>query len=148
MGSSRSYVSMYLSLCLSVSLSLCLFGHPHRFLTKICAARNCVQRIRLQATGSNTLSGSIICPSLHPSVYYYAGLLQFLHLYSIVLVLEMITITITITSLRVQGCYEFIPTLGSEEALWGPVEIIYPSISLFICMSVCLYLRLVICIVF
>ena len=59
-------------ICLSISLSLCLyvsiFGLPHCFLAIICATHNCAQRMRPQATGSNPLSGSIICPSVCPSI--------------------------------------------------------------------------------
>ena len=55
------YVSGCLSLCLSVSLPVC----PHCFLVIIRVVRNCVQRIWLQATLSNPLSGSIILLNLH-----------------------------------------------------------------------------------
>ena len=55
-------------LYLSVRLSVSLYGCPHQFLAIIHAARNCAQRMRPQATGSNSLSGSIICPSVRASV--------------------------------------------------------------------------------
>ena len=62
---------IYMSVCLSISLSLRLSvsvsGHPRRFLVIIRAARNCMQRMQTQATESNPLSGSIIFPSVHPS---------------------------------------------------------------------------------
>ena len=80
-GFSRDYIyvrlSLYLSvslyLCLSVSLSLCLsaslYDHTCRYLSIISSASNYAQRMRPQATGSNTLSGSIIFPSVRPSVH-------------------------------------------------------------------------------
>ena len=52
----------YVYVSLSISLSSCL----RQFLAIICAERNCVQSIQLQATGSNPLSGSIIFSSIHP----------------------------------------------------------------------------------
>ena len=68
-------------LCLSVPMSVC----PCRFLTIIRTACNFLQRMRTQATGSNPLSGIIICPSVRPSflpsVRSSAGLFQFLYLY-------------------------------------------------------------------
>ena len=86
-GSSWAYMSVSLhiclvelicpSLCLSVYLSLCPVVLVDFWRSKR-AARNCAQRMRPQATGSNPLSGSIICPSVRSS----AGLLQFLYLYS------------------------------------------------------------------
>ena len=71
--SSRSYIS--------VSVSIYLAGCPRKFLEIIRAARNCVQRMRLQSMVSNPLSGSIICPSVHMSVRSSAGLLHFFYLY-------------------------------------------------------------------
>ena len=64
---SRLYVrlSVYLSLRLSVSLYLCTVACV-TFWRSNRAARNCVQRMRPQATGSNPLSVSIICPSVRP----------------------------------------------------------------------------------
>ena len=59
---SSLYVRLYL--CVSSSLS----GHPRCFLEIIHAAHNCAQSMWSQAMGSNTLSGSIICPSVRPSV--------------------------------------------------------------------------------
>ena len=55
-GSSWAYMSVSLS------------GRPRRFLEIICVARNCAQRMRPQATSSNPLSDSIICPSVRPVV--------------------------------------------------------------------------------
>ena len=51
--------SASLLLCISVSLS----GRLPHLLVIIHSSRNCAQRMRPQATGSNHLSGSIICPS-------------------------------------------------------------------------------------
>ena len=53
------------SLCLVVSLS----GHPRRFLEIIHTDRNFVQHMWPQATGSNTLSVSVISPSIRLSVH-------------------------------------------------------------------------------
>ena len=63
-----SSIAMHLYLCLSVCIYVSLSGHPHRFLAIICMAHNCVQRMRPQATGSNTLSGSIIYLYIRPSI--------------------------------------------------------------------------------
>ena len=54
-------------LCLYVSLSLCLAGFPSRFLAIIFAVHKCAQCMRMQAPGTNRLSGSIICPYICPS---------------------------------------------------------------------------------
>ena len=68
MVSSWSYMSVYISVCPCLCLSLCLFvwlsaslfdDHPY--------SRYYVQHMWLQAPGSNTLSGSIIFPSILPS---------------------------------------------------------------------------------
>ena len=77
MGSSQAYMSVSMSLCLSVSLS----GHLCFILVIICASHNFVQRMQPQATGSNPLSGSIICPFVCPSVRSSAGLLRYLYFY-------------------------------------------------------------------
>ena len=55
-GSSRAHISVRIYVSLS--------SRPHRFLSIIYAARNCVQRMQPQATGSNSMSDSIICPSI------------------------------------------------------------------------------------
>ena len=59
-GSSRAYMSVSLSGC------------SRRFLAIIRAARNFAQRMWPQATGSNPLSGSIICPSVRSSAGFFA----------------------------------------------------------------------------
>ena len=51
-----------------VPLSISLYGRVRLFLVIIVLARNCAQRMRPQATGSNTLSGSIIHPSVCPVI--------------------------------------------------------------------------------
>ena len=56
------------SLCAYFCLSVSMYGCPRRILAIIRANRNCVQHMQPQATGSNPLSGSIICPSVCPSV--------------------------------------------------------------------------------
>ena len=54
-------------ICMCLYLSVSLYGHPRQFLAIICAARNFMQSMRPQATGSNPLSGSIICLSVYLS---------------------------------------------------------------------------------
>ena len=54
-----------LSVYLSISPSLFLVAHVNFWISKS-AARNCAQRMWLQATGSNTLSVSTIFPSVCP----------------------------------------------------------------------------------
>ena len=60
--------SLCLSLCLSVSLSLSLDVHIAFWPSKR-TAHNCAQRLLPQATWSNPLSCSIICPSVGLSVH-------------------------------------------------------------------------------
>ena len=60
--------SIYLSFCPSLRLSISLSSRPRWFLAIIYAACNFLQFIQPQATGSYTLSGSIICSSVFPSV--------------------------------------------------------------------------------
>ena len=60
--SSQVFMSICLSFCSCLCLSVFMSGCPHRFLASICAARNCVQRMWMQDTGSNPLSGGIIFP--------------------------------------------------------------------------------------
>ena len=55
---------IWLSVCIYVSMSSCM----HIFLTIIWVDRNCAQRIRPQAMGSNPLIVSIIGLSVRPSV--------------------------------------------------------------------------------
>ena len=64
-------VYVYLSLCLSISMYICLSVWPYvsLFGDHKSVSRNCAQRMQPQATGSNTLSGNIICPSIRPSVH-------------------------------------------------------------------------------
>ena len=54
-------LTVWLSHCIYVSLS----GRRHQFLVNINVVRNWLHRLWTQAMGSNTLSGSIICPSVH-----------------------------------------------------------------------------------
>ena len=128
MGSSQAYMSARLSVCLSVCLSLCLsvslYNRPRRFLAIIRAACNCAQRMRPQATGSNPLSGSIICPSVRLS----GRMRQFCNF----------GIFVLISSVGVQRHDAFTPTLGSKGSMWGPVELICPSVSLSIRLYLCL----------
>ena len=62
-GCAINYLCQYI--CLSVSLS----SRLRRFLYIIHTARNCAQGMRMQATGSNPLSGSIIFPSVRPVIH-------------------------------------------------------------------------------
>ena len=100
-SSSWAYMSFYISVYTYFHLSVSMSGHLCHFMATVHAARNGTHRMRPQATGSNILSGSMICPSVHLSIRTYVqssvGILRFLYLYLIVLLLEMITITITIT---------------------------------------------------
>ena len=65
-GSSRAYMSVYLSVFQSLHLYLCLVIRVTFWRSKR-MARNCAHRMRPQATGSNPLNGSIICPYIRPS---------------------------------------------------------------------------------
>ena len=83
-GSSWAY--MYVCLSLRLSIFLPLFSVVRvDFWRSNLVARNCVQRMWPQAMGLNTLSGSIIFPSvhlyIHPSIQSSTGLLRFLYLY-------------------------------------------------------------------
>ena len=141
-------------MCLSVCLSVSLSGRPCRFLAIICADRNFAQGMQPQATGSNPLSGSIIfpsvrqsvCPVFCPVVCPFVRLVVrgpfaiFLSIFNSFNTIEMITvtITITITSVGVQRHDAFIPTLGSEVPQWGPVNLIFSSVSLYVRMYLCI----------
>ena len=57
-------LSVYLYVCISVYMSPCLVICVYFWWSKR-LAHNYMQRMRPQATGSNTLSVSIICPSVH-----------------------------------------------------------------------------------
>ena len=76
-----SGVQSILYVCVSVSLFVFIYvslsSHMCRFLVIICAACNCVQRIWPQVTGSNPMSGGMICLSVRLS----SGLLLFFYLY-------------------------------------------------------------------
>ena len=61
--------------------------------------------------------------SVHPSVWLSAGLFEFF-------------VFVLIYSMGVQRQYEFIPALGLKGPQWDPVELIYPSVSLYLCMFV------------
>ena len=103
----RLYIclSVFPSISLYICLYLCLFFRV-AFCKSKHTARNCVQHIRPQAPWSNTLNGSILCPSVRSSTV----LLQIF--YSIVLILDMITIAITITSVGFHNNNAFIPQTG------------------------------------
>ena len=113
---SSLYVRPYL--CSSVYLSVSLSGHPRQFLEIIRAACNFTHSMQPQSTGSNPLSGSIICPSVHPS-----GHLQAVCGFLFVL----------IYSVGVQRCDVFIPTLVYKGPQWGPVKIISTSVCPYLC---------------
>ena len=118
LGSGRAYLSSYPSLCLFVWSSMSLFGNHKN------AAYNCVQHMWLQATGSKTLSGSIIrlyiCPLVCPWAFF-----------DFVFVL--------IYSVGVQWHNAFIiPTMRSKGPQWGPVEPIYLSLCPYLCLSISL----------
>ena len=112
---------MSLYLYLSVHTSV----RPCHFWAIIHVARNCAQCMRPQTTGSNPLSGSIICPSVRPVVRGPFVVFVF----------------VLISSVGVQRRNSFIPTLGSGGHQWGPVEIvclsICPSVSPPLCPVFC-----------
>ena len=108
-----------------VSLSPFLSGRLRRFLVIICAARNFAQRMRLQATVSNPLSVSIICPSFRPS-----GLLGDFWDFEFVLIL----------SVGIQRCGTFTFSVGvqchnSFSPHWGPSEPIGVQLSLYVSLN-------------
>ena len=125
-----------LCVCLSESLSLCFYvslvvriDFWWIFLWPVIALRTCGHR----PWGPQYNRDSILCPSVRPS-FFVRGPFWFLYLYSIFLILEIITVAITITSVRVQHRDEFIPTLRSSIPQWGPVKLM--------CLSVCLSMSL------
>ena len=122
-GSSQAYMYVFLSLCLS--------GCPRRFLAIICAARNCAQRMQLQTTGSISLNGSIICPSVclsgRPQAFCAVCMSVCLYVF---LQVFCDFLFVFISSLGCQHRYAFILTLGSEGPQWGPFNIICLYLSL------------------
>ena len=73
-GSSQAYMSACLSVYLSFSLSLCPVFRVSFWRSKR-AAHKCAQRMRMQATGTNPLSGSIIFPYIRTYIHL-SGFLQ------------------------------------------------------------------------
>ena len=63
-GSSRDYMSILMSVYMSVWPSVSLYGCSRRFWSIICASHIFVNCMRPQAMGPNPLSGSIMCPSV------------------------------------------------------------------------------------
>ena len=124
-------LSVYLFLCLSVSLS----GRPRRVLVIIHAARNCAHRMRLQAMGLNTLSDDIICPSIHSSI----RLSVFPSGHPVVRGPFAIFVFMLISCVGVQHWDAFIPTLGSEGPHWDPVDIIWLSLCLSVRSSASIF---------
>ena len=120
MGFSRYYFSVsLLSIRMSICLSLSIWSSASIFGDCKSAARTCAQRMRLQATGSNPLIGSIICPSVCSSGCPRDFAILFF--YSIALIPDMITITITITSVEVQRRDAFL--LWAENCvLWSRIK--------------------------
>ena len=84
--------------------------------------------MRLQATGSNPLIASMICPSVRLSAGIFAIIVFVVNSFN---TLEMITVTIIITNMGVQRPDAFISTLGSSRD--------YMSICLYACFSVYAY---------
>ena len=97
---------------------------PHRFLIIIHVARNYVQRMRPQATGSNNLRCSIIFPSARPVLREHFAIFVF----------------VSISSVGVHCRDEFIPTLGYEGSQKGPFKLIYLSFLMYLCLFVSLSL--------
>ena len=63
MWSSQDHVSMSMSLHMYLYLS----GSSRHFLAIISVSKSCAQRMQTHDLGSNPLSGSIICLSVHIS---------------------------------------------------------------------------------
>ena len=105
------YVFMY------VCLYLCMVVHAPFFV--INAASNCAQNMWSQVMGQNPLSGSRICLSIH--LFICGPFVIFLFL--------------LIPSVGVQHRNGFIPTLEPKGPQWGPVELICPSLCLFVFLS-------------
>ena len=116
--------SVFLSVSPYVSLSGCL----RRFLAIIRVARNCVQCMQPQATGSNTLSGSIICLSV--CLVFHEPFAFF--------------VFVLISSVVVQNRGAFIPILGSRLPQWGTVELVCLSLCISVSLYGCLHQFLVI----
>ena len=113
--------SICLSVCIFVSMSLYISVYPsvsmYICLVVCVADRNCAQRMRPQATGSNTLSGSIICPSIYMFVRLSGHLRDFCYFgffYSFPVWASSVAM--------------HFPTLGSSGLQWGPVKLRCPSI--------------------
>ena len=116
-GGFQSRLYVRLSLCQYVCLSVSLSVRLRRFLKSKRMARNYAQLMRTQATCLNPLSGSIICSSICPSVRprAFCGFLLVL-----------------ISSVRVQRCNAFIPTLGYGGPHWRTVKNIYMCLFLYL----------------
>ena len=114
-------------LCLSVSLSLCLYvaisGHMHYSLEIICADHNYTQCMWPQAIGSNPLSGSIICLSVFPYICL------------VVRGPSEIFVFILISSLGFQCHNAFIPTAGSIVTQCVPAKLVCMCLFLYISLS-------------
>ena len=68
------------------------------------------------------LSVSIMCLSIHLVVCGPSAIFVFVLFYSV----------------GVQRRDVFMPTLGSDRPYWGPVKFIFPSVYLYLCLSVCI----------
>ena len=112
------------SLCLYLSpslyLSVSLSSYLYLLMVIIYAFHNCSQRMWLQATGSNTLSGSKICASVRPVVRGTFEILVFA----------------IISSVGVQHLNSLITPVGSEGPYWVTVDIICPSVSIYLSLII------------
>ena len=106
------YLSIYLSLFLSVSLP----SFTRLFLNINCADCNCVHHMQPQAMGSSPQSASIIGLFVRPVVCKPFAVFVFL----------------LISSVGIQSCDACIPTMGSWWTQWGSVEIIFLSVGISI----------------
>ena len=111
-----------LYICVSICLSLCLVVRV-AFCSSKCSVHKCVQRMRPQTTGSNPLICSTIylfvCPSVCPVA---CGLFAFF-------------VFVLISSVGFHRTDEITPTLGTGRHQWGPVKLIFYSVSMNLSIS-------------
>ena len=136
-----------LSVSTSVSLSLYLFIRIDFWWSK-CVSHNCVQCMQPHATGSNSLSGRIICPSLCRVVRRNSSV--FVFVFNSFNTREMVTITITIASVGIQCRNAFSTNWGTKYPSGVQSSLcVYISVSLSLCHSVWqvahVYILLIIC---
>ena len=152
-GLIQAYTSFYISACLVVRIF---------FWWSKGAACNCAHRMRPQAMGSNPLSGSIICPSVRPSVRQYIrpyvcpsvwkffrpSICMSVWPYICLLICTFVCVPFVIficINFPVWGSSGVMHTMGSRVTQLGPVDIICTSVYLSICISVYLSVFMSLC---